>query len=236
MTNQIVVKQAKALDLTPDLIRKYICPSSSPTDAEIGLFLELCQSQSLNPFLREAYLIKYGTSPAQIVVGKEGFLKRANKNPAYEGHAVSCSVGPDGLTATAKVYKKGFRHAVEVEVDFSEYSTGKNLWKSKPKTMLKKVALCQALREAFPDTFGGMYGQEEVGAEGLDQAPIVIEPDTAPKPRLLAQPKRVSDQRQWPEILEKYKPHLEEHGLTEADLGLLTLDQFAELRGAVFGS
>ncbi len=232
MTNQNAVVQASPLELNPEVIRKYICPGQNPTDSEIGLFLELCQKQNLNPFLKEVYLIKYGTSPAQIVVGKEGFLKRANNNPAYEGHAVSCSVGPDGLTATAKVYKKGFRHPVEVEVDFSEYSSGKNLWKSKPKTMLKKVALCQALREAFPDTFGGMYGREELNLE----EPIVIVEEPTAKPRLLEKPKLVSDQRQWPEILEKYRPHLAEHRITESELGLLTLDKFEELRGAIFGS
>ena len=40
--------------------------------------------------------------------------------------------------------------------------------------MIRKVALVQALREAFPQTFGGMYDADEVGmdSEVLDAAPI----------------------------------------------------------------
>ena len=41
------------------------------------MFIELCKAQKLNPFIREAYLIKFGISPANIVVGKDVFVKRA---------------------------------------------------------------------------------------------------------------------------------------------------------------
>jgi hypothetical protein len=175
-------------------------------------------------------------------VAKDGFLKRANKDPKYEGHSVSCHTGPEGLVAVAKVYKKGFRNDIEVEVDFAEYvSLGKDgkpkaLWATKPKTMLKKVALCQALRETFPDSLGGMYSREELNVDDLDSSPIVI--DTRPiKPvsRLIEKPQVISDSRAWPEILEKYRPHLEDHGVSEVELGLMTADQFATLKGKVFG-
>lgn len=246
--NQIQVipeKSQAALELTPELIKQYICPGQNPTETEMKLFMELCRHQKLNPFLREVYLIKYGTSPAQIVVGKEGFLKRANRDPRYKGHAVHCTVGPDGLTATAKVYKEGFTIPIEVEVDFAEYCSKdkqgkpKNLWASKPKTMLKKVALCQALREAFPDSLGGMYGAEEVNVEELPMEPITINtttkaPETVSKLKTVA-PTTVQDLRQWPEILDKYTPHLEEHDLTKESLGALSLEHFEELRQAVFG-
>ena len=49
------------------------------------MFMSLCKYQHLNPFLREAYLVKYGNSPATIVTGKDTFLKRANRNENYEG-------------------------------------------------------------------------------------------------------------------------------------------------------
>ena len=41
------------------------------TNQEVGMFLKLCEGQKLNPFLREAYLVKYGEQPAQMVVGKD---------------------------------------------------------------------------------------------------------------------------------------------------------------------
>lgn len=245
MSNQNAITPVTAqaeIVITPETIKKYLCPGQNPTESEMKMFMELCQVQKLNPFLREVYLIKYGSAPAQIVVGKEGFLKRANRDPRYKGHSVHCSMGPDGLTATAKVYKEGFSIPVEVEVDWSEYCAKdkqgkpKNLWATKPKTMLKKVALCQALREAFPDSLGGMYGAEEVQVEELSQEVITINTDSKPTSQLrLTSPETVKDLRQWPEILEKYQPHLEKNGLNKESLGALDLGAFEELRQAIFG-
>lgn len=46
-------------------------------------------------------------------------------------------------------------------VFFDEYNTGKNLWVSKPKTMISKVAEMHALRMAFPDELQNIYVEEE---------------------------------------------------------------------------
>ena len=62
---------------------------------------------------------------------------------------------------------EGFAVPIRVEVDYEEYVGKKksgeinSMWTNKPKTMLKKVALVQALREAFPEDLGGMYSKEE---------------------------------------------------------------------------
>lgn len=67
--------------LTPTIVKKYLVSgdASRVTDAEVALFIKLCQFQHLNPFLREAYLVKFGTEAATIVTGKETFTKRANR-------------------------------------------------------------------------------------------------------------------------------------------------------------
>lgn len=67
---------------------------------------------------------------------------------------VSCSVtvkrrvGQDIGEFTAKVY-------------FKEYSTGQNLWKSKPLTMIAKVAEMHAYRKACPEELAQSYVEEE---------------------------------------------------------------------------
>lgn len=189
-----------AVELSPQIVRQYLVPAGKDgkpapvTDQEIVMFLNLCRYQKLNPFLREVYLIKYGTQPATMVTGKETFLKRAMKHPKYRGHETFIS--EDGKVATAKVYVENYQVPITVSVDYDEYvgmkdeyvwdaKLGKNvptgnkipnaMWLSKPKTMLKKVALVQALREAFPDSFGGLYSQEEIShvdTESLPTAPI----------------------------------------------------------------
>ena len=52
-------------------------------------------------------------------------------------------------------------------VFFNEYSTGLNLWKSKPRTMIAKVAEMHALRSAFPNELSQMYTEEEYEKENV---------------------------------------------------------------------
>jgi hypothetical protein len=120
-------------------------------------------------------LVKYGNDfPATMITGKETFMKRAVRNPHYKGHKVGIS--DNGKTAWAEVYKDNLEFPIRVEVDYVEYVGMKGdkpnkMWGSKPKTMLKKVALVQALRESFPEEFGGLYSPEEVHNVDEDALP-----------------------------------------------------------------
>lgn len=180
-TKELIVYQTltgQEVQLSPAIVRKYLVNGEGQiTDQEVMMFIALCKYQNLNPFLREAYLIKYGTEKATMVVGKETFLKRAVKNPRYKGHETGIS--QDGQKAWAKVYVEGYQVPISIEVDFSEYvgvkkdGTINRMWQSKGRTMLKKVALVQALREAFPEDFGGMYTPEEINhLQELPDKPI----------------------------------------------------------------
>lgn len=190
MTEEIVKYKAgdNTVSLSPNIIRKYLVSGEGKvTDQEIMMFLSLCQFQQLNPFLREVYLIKFGTHPATMVTGKETFLKRAYRHPKYRGHKTG--IADDGQIAWAEVYVEGYQVSIRCEVDYKEYvgrkSNGEvnSMWKAKPNTMLKKVALVQALREAFPETFGGLYSQEEISTNmplpsepiGTNGSPIEVE-------------------------------------------------------------
>ena len=59
------------IKLTPKIVQEYIVGSEVQiTNQEFKLFTELCKVRKLNPFLREAYLIKYkqGTPDRKSVV------------------------------------------------------------------------------------------------------------------------------------------------------------------------
>ena len=81
----------------------------------------------------------------------------------------------------AEIYVDGFEKPVRVAVSFEEYAGRKkdgslnSQWASKPATMIRKVAKVQALREAFPEDFEGMYTAEESGvSEALSEAPVEV--------------------------------------------------------------
>ena len=173
-------------DLSVQTIKKYI--NDKATDEEAYVFLQLCKARGLNPFLKEAYLIKYDhVSPATMVVGKDAFMKRAELHPEYDGFEAGIIVETEGkegfviadncrvgtvyydnellLGGWAKVYRKDHKHPVEITVNMREFSTGKSSWNKMPATMIRKVALVNALRESFPSELSGMYESSEMKVE-----------------------------------------------------------------------
>lgn len=184
--------------LSAAVVRDYLVNGQGRlTDREVMTFLELCKYQRLNPFLREAYIIKYGDNPATIVTGKEVFTKRAAKHPRFDGFEAGITVqtgagslerregalllpGESIVAGWARVYLKGTRAAVFAEASFAEYAGRKRdgtlngTWAGKPATMIRKVALVQALREAFPEDFQGLYDSAEMqlDADALPDKPV----------------------------------------------------------------
>lgn len=75
------------IKLTPSIVQNFIAGSDAGeiTIQEFKFFSELCKVRKLNPFTKEAYLIKFGNQPAQMVVGKDAILKRAIMNQNYDG-------------------------------------------------------------------------------------------------------------------------------------------------------
>ena len=161
--------------LTPSIVQQYIVGSGNGkiTLPEFKFFTELCKARKLNPFLKEAYCIKYGSNPAQIVVGKEAVLKRAVLNPNFDGiesgiivfDTNKCEIierkGTFHLKEEiivggwAKVYRKDWTHPTYCSVSFDEVAQHKSggglnsQWATKGGTMVEKVAKVRALRETF---------------------------------------------------------------------------------------
>lgn len=188
--------------LSPSMIKNYLVSGNgNVTDQEVTMFLSLCRFQHLNPFLREAYLIKFGNTPATVVVGKEVLLKRAMRSGKFEGlqggvivlDAKGNLAEREGtfvldteklVGGWAKVYLKDYATPFYSSVSMKEYSTGKSNWISKPATMIRKVAVAQALKEAFPEEMGGLYDQaeiSEVSDKELDTTPVEV-PTIASEP------------------------------------------------------
>lgn len=194
----------ETVKLSPSIIRNFLVRGNgNVTDQEVTMFLNLCRFQHLNPFLNEAYLIKFGNQPATIVTGKDAITKRAVRNPNYKGQQAGVIVRDDktrkleyrigtliveGETLVggwAKVFVNGYEVPIEAAVSLNEYigltkdGEVNSQWAKKPGTMIRKVALVQALREAFPEDLGGMYSTEETNVE-IDETtvtPIEVPPE-----------------------------------------------------------
>lgn len=153
------------ITLTMTEIKNYFDPQDLCTPAELGRFLKVCQMTGLNPFLREAYLIKYAGSPAQIITGYEVYLKRAENSGLWKGEKcwTEGTVEAGNLKACIEIHRKDWERPLYHEVYLKEYARNTAIWKDKPITMLKKVCTAQAYRRAFPEALGGIpYTGDEV--------------------------------------------------------------------------
>ena len=179
----IKTERGENLSLSIVDIKKYICPEAD--DKECKFFLELCRARNLNPFIGEAHFIKYG-GKAQMIVGKDVFTKRASQHPDFTGLKAGIIIKKqdnsieerdgsfyiDGLETVvggwAEVYRKKnepYKHTVSLHEYIQKTKDGATtkMWSAKVATMIRKVALVQTLREAFPESFGGMYDRAEFG-------------------------------------------------------------------------
>lgn len=172
--------------LTPSIVQNYIVGTDAQiTMPEFKFFTSLCKSRGLNPFLKEAYLIKYSSKQtAQMVVSKDVILRRAVLHPDYNGiedgiivtnekgeiiERQGCFKLPSEtlVGAWAKVYRKSWEHPTYCSVAFDEVAQRKSdgslntMWAGKGATMANKVAKCRALRESFVEEFAGMYDEAE---------------------------------------------------------------------------
>lgn len=202
--------------LTPKIVQNYLVSGQGKiTDQEFKLFTELCVVRKLNPFLKEAYIIKYSDSePASMVVGKDAIEKRAVLNPKYDGMESGIIViDPDSenpkekiyvngtfklpeeklVGGWARVYRKDWKYPSYCSVSLSESiqtkkdgAPNKN-WSKQPATMIEKVAKVRALRSAFVEDLGGMYEAEEM---------YVDLPDVKPEERIINQ---IDEQEKIPE-------------------------------------
>lgn len=210
--------------VTQELLLDYLkTMNKGLTEQQTKQFLAVAGTFGLNPWKREVYAVTYknkdGSTDMSIVTGYETYIKRAELNPNYDGFDIEFKGGfkrgkitkqgkngswqvdalvPDGdVSCVCTVYRKDRAHPTREEVFFDEYDQGNSMWQSKPRTMLKKVAIVSAFRKAFPFDFGGMpYTNDELpehmtGADKLEQqgytevqqaAPVAqVEPPKAAK-------------------------------------------------------
>lgn len=176
------------VELDIDFVKNYLVRGRAEltTNQELVFFLNTCKAQKLNPLVSgEVYLIKYSKDePAQMVVGKDAYLRRAYNNPDYlsktDGITVQrgnqivqkegCCLYPNEVLVGGwckVVFMRGGKERTAFkEVALVEYNKNMANWKSKPATMINKVAVSQCVRDAFPKDYEGVYSEDEMIASG----------------------------------------------------------------------
>ena len=141
------------------------------TDTELAYFLSVCNSVKLNPMMKEIWCYKDNKGNLLVFAGRDGFLKRAQESPLWNGmtsfevckndifemNVTTATINHEPnfkdrgaiIGAYAIVKPKNCEMATVEWADFAVYNKGYNVWKSDPAVMIKKVAETHALKKAF---------------------------------------------------------------------------------------
>lgn len=164
--SQEIVAQAQSqgeIKINEEEVKAYIAPNAS--DSELYFFCSIAKAYGLNPFKREIHFVKYGNQPGQTIVGYETYIKRAERTGLLDGWSVGIDKDDVGEKAVLEIHRKDRNYSFRWEAYRKEFDKQQSTWKTMPFFMLKKVAISQGFRLAFPEEIGGMpYTPDEINA------------------------------------------------------------------------
>ncbi|UCE67225.1 MAG: recombinase RecT, partial [Candidatus Zixiibacteriota bacterium] len=181
-------RDGQMIKLSPAVIKKYLV-SGNPdmvTPQELYLYMGICKSRGLNPFIRDCYLIKYTPKdPAAIVVSIDYYRKRARAQTDCQGWKAGITlIDTEGnivrregclllhdetlVGAWFEALPTGWSVPMKKEINLERYikktreGNVTRFWsKDNQPEQVAKVVESQGLRATWPDEFQGLYVDAE---------------------------------------------------------------------------
>lgn len=182
MSNEIVKSGNMELGtpISEQELKDYLLWSwTTLSDQQFKLFVWVAKASNLNPFKREIYAIPFERNfknsnwqwekktDISIVSGYQIYIDRAMATGQLDGWQVELTTTGAKIT----IHRKDFKYPFIWEVEKSEFQkTDKEWnpqwsWKTMWNFMIKKVAIWQGFRLAFPSEMWGLpYLQEEISS------------------------------------------------------------------------
>lgn len=143
-------------------IKATVFPSgTSVTNEQAAAFLVVAHEHDLNPFTREIYAFSSKSGGVVPVVGIDGWVKKSNSHPQFDGAELVDNESKDGeiKSVTCKMYRKDRKHPTVITESLVECRRNTDPWKKWPRRMLRHKAYAQAARYCFG--FAGIYEEDE---------------------------------------------------------------------------
>jgi phage recombination protein Bet len=154
MAENISVEPAKLLATLKATVFK------GATDEELLALVVTANTYQLNPLLKELYAFPKKGGGITPMVGIDGWLKIANRQPNFDGMDVSTFGDDKNPThATCTIHLKDRGHPVVITEYFEECKRETDPWRTMPRRMLRNKAMIQAIRVAFG--IGGIHDEDE---------------------------------------------------------------------------
>jgi phage recombination protein Bet len=139
--------------------------TKSLSDAEQNQFIQTALVGNLDPFKREIYLAVYGEGEnrkVSILTGYQVYFKRAERTGNLDGWRAWLDGDGPQMKAVIEIFRKDWSHSFTHEVYWEEAVQKKKdgnptqFWAKQPRFQLRKVAIAQGFRFAFPDELGSL--------------------------------------------------------------------------------
>lgn len=139
------------------------------SDDEMLALVVTANVYELNPLLKEMYAFPKKGGGITPMVGVDGWLKIANRQPNFDGLNVEVyGDGKEPTHATCEIFLKDRTHSVKITEYFEECVRPTDPWKQMPRRMLRNKAIIQTVRVAFG--IGGIHDEDE--AADIEEGPI----------------------------------------------------------------
>lgn len=174
--------------------------AKNTTDTELAYFLNVCKSVQLNPFNKEIWCYKDNKGNLLVFTGRDGFLSKAQSNPAFNGirssevcandkfeldianaKIIHTSNGKDRgviIGAYAIAFRKDGEPTIEY-VDIKDYDKKQFTWNTHKADMIKKVAETKALKKGFG--ISGVQSEYDFDIKNDVAIPLVVNDDITEK-------------------------------------------------------
>jgi phage recombination protein Bet len=141
---------------------------SSVPEAEIVKAILLAKRLGLDPVKREVHFVPYKGS-LQLIVGYPEYIKRAERSGKLNGWNIETGRDELDIYAEIVIYRKDWEHPFRWRVYLNEVKKDTPSWKSMPTFMLRKVAIAQGFRLAFPEEVSELpYTEDEISTESME--------------------------------------------------------------------
>ena len=146
-------------------------------DEEILKAVAVAKHLGLDPIKKEVHFVPYSGS-VQMIVSYTEYVKRAEKSGKLSGWKVDFGKDELGEYAQIEIHRKDWQTPFVWKVYMEEAKQNSPTWQKMPKFMLRKVAIAQGFRLAFPEETAELpYEDAEIGYQQQTQPQEILEPE-----------------------------------------------------------
>jgi phage recombination protein Bet len=149
MTERKAIAKQEQQQNIVELVRVLFPQLREVSDVEIIKAVALARRLGLDPLRREVHFVPFKGS-VQLVISYYEYVKRAEKSGKLNGWEVMLGRDDLGEYAEVVIHRRDWEHPFKWRVYLDEVKKDTPSWKAMPLFMLRKTAIAQGFRLAFP--------------------------------------------------------------------------------------